>query len=361
MKIGIILHPYDETHPAGLGRAIFEWTSAIIAFNTKDEYIIFLKQASRKTPQFPNTNWRVEVLGKGMFWLDTLSHASKADVYIFNTPIIPFFWHPSKSIIIAHDFAYRYLPTHDFKQQIVNKILSGYHGFSMRRASHVIAVSEATKNDMVTLYKIRPEKISVVYQGFISICKLPEKQIKLPEKFFLFVGVLKYRKNVKNIIRAFIQFYKRNCDYNLVIIGGGDGDYAHEVKRIAHESKAAQSIHFLGFISDNELSYVYKRATVFLFPSWIEGFGFPVLEAMDCGIPVITSNTFSLPEVGGKAALIVNPHDIDEISCAMEKLVGNSKLREKCIFLGKEHAANFSWEKSAREISNIIESLYNAR
>ena len=359
MRIGIVLHPYDEERPAGLGRSILEITRSLLSFDEKNEYIIFLKHAPREKLRFPGNNWRIEILGGGVFWLDALPRAQKADVYIFNTPRTPFLSHQKKSIVIAHDFAYRYLQADTLRQWAINTILSWYQGRSLRRARHIIAVSEATKKDIIAFYGIRSEKISVVYQGFSHICDLSGKPVPLPEKFFLFVGVLKQRKNVENAIKAFIQFHTQNRDYHLVIVGSGEGEYARKSKYLAGQSAAAAHIHFLGFLTDNELAYVYKRATVFLFPSLIEGFGFPVLEAMDCGIPVITSKTFSLPEVGGDAALLINPLDVNEISSAMEKLIHNPGLQKNCILMGKEYVAKFSWEKAARQIHAIIASLYD--
>lgn len=358
MVIGIILHPYDEEHPAGLGRVILEWTRALLAQDSKNQYIIFLKKTPRSRPEFSGSNWRVEILSGGVLWLDALARAPKADVYVFNTPMLPLFWNPPRALVVALDFAYRYLPAKNLKQFTENKYLAWRHGRSLHDARHVVAISEATKRDIMTFHRVAEEKISVLYPGFTNLCLLQEKPMLLPENFFLFVGALKRRKNVKNIIRAFIQFCEKNHDHHLLIIGKGGGEYLREILFLAQKNRVNSRIHFLGFVSDNELAYAYKRATAFLFPSFIEGFGFPVLEAMGCGTPVITSKTFSLPETGGGAALLVNPLNAEEISTAMESLVNDAALRAECARKGREHSAGFSWAKSAAEFLKVIESAH---
>ena len=358
MIIGIVLNPYDEENPAGLGRIILEWTRALIARDTENEYVVFLKRPPRTPLEFSGTRWQAFVLGGGALWLERVRFPPRAGIYPFNTPAMPLSWCPPRAIVIALDFAYRHLPAYGFRQRVFRILLSWYHGYSLRHAGHVVSISEATKCDVITFHNIAAEKISVIYPGFVSICEVQKVKVALPEKFFLFVGVLKQRKNVLNTVRAFIRFCERNDGYHLVVVGKGDGGYADGVRRIATESAVSSRIHFLGFISDAELAYVYSRAAVFLFPSFIEGFGFPVLEAMDCGTPVVTSRTFSLPEVGGNAALIVNPHDIDEIAHAMHTLANDVHMRERCITRGRIHIKNFSWEKSVQKITHIAASLY---
>ena len=118
MKIGIILHPYDEDKPAGLARTIFELTKGMLEIDKDNEYIIFVKNKPRRDPELPGNNWRLEVLGGGMFWLDHLRRAPRADVYLFNTPVMPFFWKPLKSVVIALDFAYWHLSSQALENQI---------------------------------------------------------------------------------------------------------------------------------------------------------------------------------------------------------------------------------------------------
>ncbi|MBI2108833.1 MAG: glycosyltransferase family 4 protein [Parcubacteria group bacterium] len=371
MRIGILLHPYDEDKPAGLGRTILGFVTGMLEADSENEYIIFVKKRPRENPQLPGKNWKLHVLGEGTFWLDRMRHAPSADIYIFHTPVMPFFWQPPKSIVIALDFAYQYLPTENLRTAIHNKILGFYHGVSLKRARHIVSISQTTKDEIIKLYGISPDKISVVYMGFDSICQLPEEKIDLPrrsgakaglpEKFFLFVGVLKPRKNPLVAIKAFTQFYKNNPGYMLVVAGKGGGPYYEEMRKYIRDHGIEQAVKFTGFITDNQLSYMYKRAFALVFPSIFEGgFALPVFEAMDCGLPVITSGQGpyeSLEETVKDAALLINPLQINEIANAMERVVSEKGLRENLIKKGREHAKKFSWNKAGRELLNVVQKL----
>lgn len=361
MKIGILLHPYDEDKPAGLGRTILGFVTGMLESDRDNEYIIFVKKKPRKNPRLPGKNWKLHVLGEGTFWLDRMQYVSKADVYVFHTPVMPFFWRPPKSIVIALDFAYQYLPAEDIRTFLKNKMLRWYHGRSLRRADHIVSISQTTKEEIIKLYGIAEKKISVVYMGFDSICSLPEETISLPDKFFLFVGVLKPRKNPLTAIKAFIEFHKSHPEYKLVVAGKGGGPYYEEMQKCIRENHAEQSVIFTGFITDNQLSHLYKRAYALVFPSIFEGsFALPVFEALDCGLPVITSGQGpyeSLEETVGDAGLLVNPLDTNEIAHAMTRLVEENGLREKLIQKGREHVKNFSWQKAGRDLLKIVQEV----
>ncbi len=356
MKIGILLHPYGEKEPAGLGRAIFELTKAMIAVAPEHEFLLFVKGNPSGTPDFSGTNWHMHSLGNGPLWLNRLRRAPSADIYLFNTPILPYFW-GRKSVVLALDFAYRLIPPRSPGEMLWRLALSRYHRFSLSRASRIAAISDATKRDAIRLFGVREDKISTVRLGFNAICSLPEVRCAAPEKFFLFVGVLKARKNVHNIIRAFARFHSRHPEYTLLIVGRAAGSYADRLRQLVAAEKLGESVQFPGYRSEGELAYLYRRASALVYPSIIEGFGFPVLEAMDCGTPVITSNISCLPEVAGDAALLVDPHKIGEIAQAMEQMAVDYNLRRGLIERGHIQAGKFSWERSAREMLGLIKNV----
>ncbi|MEK7636343.1 MAG: glycosyltransferase family 1 protein, partial [Patescibacteria group bacterium] len=304
--------------------------------------------------------WKSIVLGGGRFWLDRgLSQMQEADVVIFNTPILPFFGKPKRSIVIALDFAYQFFPSRGVCDYFKHAFLKMYHGYSLRRASSIIAISEATKRDIITTYGIPAEKIRVIYCGFKNICALSRVSITAPEDFFLFIGALKERKNVVGVVRAFALYRKKNpfAKEQLLIVGHGTGAYRDELERIINEEKISELVTFVGQISDEQLSFLYQKARALVFPSFIEGFGFPVLEAMACGLPVITSNTSSLAELGAyNSALLVDPKNLEAIAEAMRTIVNDFNIRSLLIANGKKRADNFSWEKMAREFLQIIQS-----
>ena len=361
MKIGIVLHPYDEDKPAGLGRTIFELVRAMLQIDEKNEYIIFVKNKPRKKPRFPGKNWQLHVLGEGLLWLDRLRSAPRADVYIFNTPVLPLFWRPPKSIVIVLDFAYRYLPTKGIVPFVKNMMLGWYHGVCLRRADHIVSISETTKKEVIKLYKIPKDKITVVYLGYNKICVLEEKKINVPQKFFLFVGVLKDRKNPFSVIKAFVEFYKKHKDFKLVVAGRGGGPYYHAMVRYVKDHNAENAVVFLGFVSDEQLSFLYKRAYAFVFPSLFEGgFALPIFESMDCGVPVIASGKGpyeSMEETVGDAGILVDPLNISQITSAMERLAEEAGLREEFIKKGFEHVKKFSWRKTGEEMLKVVSRL----
>lgn len=367
MTIGIILHPYGEDKPAGLARGIFEFTRGMIANDAKNEYIIFVKKQPRIMPDFPGNRWRVEVLdtGKPRFpalgngvsqwlWLRRLRKAPQAEVYLFNTPVLPLFWKPRRALVLAWDYGYLMFAPDSLRDALKKRFVFWYQWWSLRRADHIIAVSEATRRETIRLFGVPPEKISVVHCGYKKVCDAPETPVPLSEKFFLFVGVVKERKNVFNIVRAFVIFHKMHPAYRLVIGGNAAGKYADAIRAYIAEQRIGDAVHLIGHLNDGQLSYIYRRAAALVFPSFVEGFGYPVLEAMDCGIPVITSNQSSLAEIGGEAALLVDPHKPEEIAVAMSRITDEPDLRDALIKKGNEWKQNFSWDKAGKEMIEIV-------
>ena len=360
MKIGIILNPYGEVSPGGLARTILEWSRGMLQIDQENQYIVFLKSSPKILPDLPGNNWRMEVLGSGIFWLNRLRGASLADVYIFQTPVLPLFFKPKKSVIIAQDFPYLYprVRRPGIRARLRNLIVYFYHAFSLKKADAVIAVSDSTKDDLIKNFKVPENKITVIHMGFKKICDTPEVLVALPSKFFLFTGVVKERKNVLNIAKAFGKFKKGDTNgYKLVLAGKTEGEYFMAVKKYLEEKNLSKEVIFLGFLNDGQLAHVYKRATALLFPSLVEGFGFPVLEAMDCGIPVITSNIFGPKELGGDAAILVDPYNVDEMARAIQKLAADPALRDDLIKKGFLRAKKFDWKDTARKTLKLIYSL----
>ena len=402
MKIGIILYPYGEKYTGGLGRAVFELTSALILRDTENEYIVFVKGTPALIPTFPGANWKVECLGRGHFWLERLRRAPQADVYVFNTPVLPFFFRPKKSIVIALDFVYLYPhtyfsqellytssyidtrilrqedyiwkgkygknerkvgvgvypPTKNIREWFQKTVTRFIHGRSLKRADHIVAISNATKNDAMRFFQILEKKITVIYLGANPICALPKQEVTVPEKFFLFVGVIKERKNVMNVVKAFHLFFAARRNFSLVLLGKGGGDYFEAIKRLVREKGIEKNVLFLpGDVNDRTLSFLYQNARALVYPSIVEGFGFPILEAMSCGLPVITAPVSSLPEVAGDAAYYVDPYDAASIARGMEELAGNDALCKELVQKGYIQAKKFSWEKTAEQYLKLLKQL----
>ncbi len=349
MKIGIILHPFGEKHPGGLPRVIFGWAENLIRFAPENSFIIYLKEECKQMPILPDGNVEFHVLGGGRFWMDKLASAPKSDVYLFNTPVLPFFTKLKGAIVIAQDFPYKYLPARSIKEFFKRKFVEWYHSRSFRRAAHIIAISDYTKKDVIRFFGIPESKVTTIYPDYKRICDifLPDP-VPLPERFFFFAATIKERKNVFTIVRAFIKLLDRRPDLNhhLVLGGKAEGSYYESIMKFIRENKREDRIQFLGHLTERQLSYIYPKADALVFPSIVEGTGLPVLEAMSCGTPVITSDICGPSELGAEgSAILVHPEDSDEMSEAMEQIATDDNLRQELSFSGKKRSDLFSWDK----------------
>ncbi|KKQ18722.1 MAG: Glycosyl transferase, group 1 [Berkelbacteria bacterium GW2011_GWA1_36_9] len=226
-------------------------------------------------------------------------------------------------------------------------------------ATKIIAISKSTKNDLEKILKIDPKKITVVYPGQ-NVLGTPTKNLPQNLKaksYVLVVGTIEPRKNLINLFKAYAILPPRLQEkYPLAIVGARGWNTGKTYDALEH-LKLKDKVKFLGFVSDSVLAKLYKEAMVFVYPSLYEGFGFPVLEALSFNTPVVTSNNSSLPEVAGKAAILVDPQDPKSISSGLQKLLEHKEE----ISLLKENARSrigkFSWEKTAREILVVFKEV----
>jgi len=357
MRIGLLLHPYGEKSPGGLGRSVFEMARNLIELDRENSYLVYFKDREVSRPSFVGDHWTFKGLGSRALWL-AFGMDRTLDAYIFFNPIIPLFFFPRKSIVVVHDFAYLELPNQSFKQRCMSIVLYAAHWVSLWKATAIVAVSHATKESVVRHFRISPEKVHVIYNGFIALSDTPQ-EMKTPPRFFLFAGVLKERKNVAGVIRAFALFTKNNATHELLIAGKQSGAYAESLQQLARELGVGNRVHFLGYVTDAELAYLYSRAEALVFPSFIEGFGMPVLEAMHAGLPVITSNSGALAEVAGDAALLVDPTHPEDIAEAMSRIASDVELKGELKGKGRTRSAQFSWGETAKGLIEVIRSIGN--
>jgi glycosyltransferase involved in cell wall biosynthesis len=230
----------------------------------------------------------------------------------------------------------------------------------------VITISESSKQDIVNYLDVDPKRIYVTplasryYPEYLD--DFLKKQIEFinydfSKPYLLFVSTIEPRKNINNLIFAFnLLKQKYKIEHQLVLIGQKGWHYK-PIFAIIESSPWRSEIHHLDYLSDQLVALFYSKASAFVYPSQYEGFGLPVLEAMTLGAPVITSNTSSLPEVAGDAALLVDPNDSTSLAEAILKLIGDSQLRTELIQKGKKRAKLFSWEKTAQETLKAYKSL----
>lgn len=265
---------------------------------------------------------------------------------------------PIKKIITIHDLSFlRYGEFFSWKRRMWHRLINVKK--IVKSFDYIIAVSENTKRDLIELCGILEEKIKVIYSGigkeFKIIPKEENNQVKvkynLPEKFILFLGTIEPRKNISGLIRAYSQFRNDNpemSDVKLVLVGGRGWKFK-SIFREYENSKYKNDIIWLNYIDAVDKPYVYNLASLFVYPSFYEGFGFPPLEAMACGVPVVSSNSSSLPEIVADAGILITPNNISELATAIEKVLKNEEFRKTLISRGLENVKRFSWEECARE------------
>ncbi|MGB3266495.1 MAG: glycosyltransferase family 1 protein [Microcoleus sp.] len=252
-------------------------------------------------------------------------------------------------IITVHDlialrFPRRFDPLTPYHRYYIPQVL--------RQAEHIICDSESTANDITNFCKIPSSLISRIFPGYdASLFKF----LDLPtSNYFLYTGRHNPHKNLQRVIAAFAAL-PNNSEYELWITGSEDGRYTPLLKAQVQELGLFDRVKFLDYLPAADLPKVINRAIALVFPSLWEGFGLPVLEAMACGTPVITSNLSSMPEVAGDGALLVNPYSVQEIASAMQELATDAKARSHLRALGLARAKQFSWEKTGRETAAILD------
>lgn len=227
-----------------------------------------------------------------------------------------------------------------------------------QKAAKIITISQSTKNDLIKGLDLSASKIKVIYPGkteFKNFGILP-KEIE-PKSYILAVGTIEPRKNLISLFRAYVRLPLNLQNQYPLVIAGGKGWNDSAIFKTVHELGIERKINFLGFVSDEVLGKLYKEAAVFVYPSLYEGFGLPIIEAMQFGTPVITADTSSMPEAAGNAALIIKPKNINAIAKAIENILIDKKLRHQLSQKGLVQAKKFSWEKSARETIELLEEV----
>ncbi|HJX70881.1 MAG TPA: glycosyltransferase family 1 protein [Bacteroidales bacterium] len=266
-----------------------------------------------------------------------------------------------KSLPVVHDLNFFHYP--DFVPWLNRRYYYYFFPRFIQKATRIATVSEFSKSDIASRFGVNPDKIDVVYNGARDILTpLDERLQKDVRKkytdgcpFFLFVGLIHRRKNVDNLIKAFDKF-KQSIPGNLRLLVVGSKKYWDEEVRAAYDnSQFKKDIIFTGRMETEELNRVIASATALVYPSHFEGFGIPILEAMYCDVPVITSSVSSMPEVGGDAAIYVEPASVDSIKDAMVEIFYNINLRKALIEKARIQRSKFTWNKTAGLLWQSIE------
>lgn len=237
--------------------------------------------------------------------------------------------------------------------------------FSLKKVDKIITISESTKRDLIQILQIPSEKIEVIYEGpsftptkvEASFIKKIQKKYKLPKKFILTISTLEPRKNLPFLVEVFWYSKKKYRFKEKLVIGGKLGWGLKDFFQKIQSKNLEKEIILLGYVAEEDLPGLYFLASIFVFPSLYEGFGLPVLDALNMGCPTIASNTSSLPEIVGEAGILIDPSEIKAWSNALGKLILDKKMQSKLREKGPKQAKNFSWEKCAKETLEVYEEV----
>lgn len=358
----------------GIGRYVRELVVALARVDRETSYRLFVAGVALgdlSAPPGPNFLWSPTRISSR--WLARIWYHARlpipVEVVLGSVGLVhatDFVLPPTRprtrTLLTVHDLSFARLP------ESASPRLRAYLGrvvpASVGRADCVLADSQATKDDLVLLYGVSPGKVTVLFsgvggrfrrvagQGVLTI----RSQYDLQRPFILSVGTVQPRKNYTRLIQALVQLRQAGYDLDLVI-AGGRGWLEDSIYETVRNTRMQEHVHFIGFADENDLPALYSAAECLAFPSLYEGFGLPVLEAMACGTPVVTSNVSSLPEVAGDAALVVDPYDTDAIAHAIQRLLDDTGLRGELVQRGYARTGLFSWEESARKLRQIYANM----
>jgi glycosyltransferase involved in cell wall biosynthesis len=266
------------------------------------------------------------------------------------------------TVLTVHDLIFRQLPGHHkpLNRWYLNLTMPLY----CRRATHIIAVSEQTRRDLLEAYGVPPERISVVAEAAAAIfapapagaVATARARYHLPERYLLTVGTLEPRKNLPRLLAAWAPLYGSGAAPPLVI-AGKRGWLTDSFFAAIERSPARDGVVLTGYVDEADLPAVYTGAELFVLPSLYEGFGLPPLEAMACGVPVVCSNASSLPELADGAALLFDPRSVDSLAAALERALAGADLREDLRQRGLARASQFTWERTARQTLAVYQRV----
>lgn len=363
MLIGINASSALKENPTGVEEYVFHFVKhlAVIPESRAHRFVLYLNSGlrSERLKYFETLpeNFEIKFLSFPFLWtqirLAWELKSAKLNALFIPVHILPFI-HPRNSVVALHGLEYEYFP----------ELYPAWHlaylrwstRYALKNASKIIAVSENTKKDLVKIYGGDPDKITVIHHGIeydpnVKFQALNTKK----ENYILYIGRIELKKNVLGMIESYNKFRGINSERRTkLVLAGGRGFGLEKIKKAISESKYKNDIILKGYVSEEEKNKLLKNSAIFLFPSFYEGFGLPVLEAQAAGVPVVISNNSCLPEIAGAGAMLVDPNNSFEIAGALEKILSSEELRQDLIIAGFKNIERFSWDKCARETLKVL-------
>ncbi|MBC8098858.1 MAG: glycosyltransferase family 4 protein [Armatimonadetes bacterium] len=379
MRPPIIALDYTPAYEqgGGIGRYVRELTAAL-AQQPLDavRYRLFVAGATHADlPPLPSEafswhptritpKWLARIWHRARLPLPTVeAFTGRVTMYHATDFVLPPVLPGTRTLLTVHDLSFARVP--ESAAPSLKAYLDAVVPRSVRRADHILADSQATKADLIALYHTPPTKISVLLSGVEarfrhennpSVLLTMRIKYKLGDRpYILAVGTVQPRKNYVRLAQALAQIRTQH-DIGLVIVGG-KGWLDAPIYTAIRDLGLSDVVHFTGFADEADLPALYSGAVCVALPSLYEGFGIPILEAIACGVPVVTSNLSSLPEVAGDAALLINPYDVEALTHALNRLITDSDLRTTLIARGDERVKQFTWDSAAQQLRQIYAAL----
>ena len=383
MRIGIDVRCLAEGKRTGVEEYTLALLRGLFERDQENTYILFFNAWDKDVPdfrwalQYPNVvvkkfRFPNKLLNLSLWYL----HFPKLDTLVGGTDI--FFLpnlnfaavsHRTKLVVTAHDLSFELFPeTFSWKRRLWHFLIN------FRRLVHladtIIAVSQSTKDDLMMQYGVASDRIRVIYSGIGDQFHVMsrndnelvrvQKKYHLPYKFILSLATFEPRKNILSLIQAYEALQKLGnplFDKYALVIAGTRGWKCNEIFAAIRRSPYKDKIIMPGFIADDDKAAVYNLASVFVYPSLYEGFGFPPLEAMACGVPVIVSHSSSLPEIVGSAGILIDPYQPEELFLALQQILLHQTLTDMLRQKSLSQAMQFSWSKTAEQTLDTFRSL----
>jgi alpha-1,3-rhamnosyl/mannosyltransferase len=357
LRIGIDARAAAEV-PAGRGRYTRELLRAL---PREHEYLLY---ARRAWDGVADMRWRLIDSPDPLWHIRTARAASReCDVLLSTNSYLTAWFSRVPTVCVVFDLI-PWLPEMH-PQRRAALIEKATIGRALRRAAGLVCISEATERDLLERFPVARGKSAA-----IPLAASPElflepgadtlgevrRRLELPDRFVLATGTLEPRKNLPRLIQAHAAL---GADAPPLLLAGPSGWQLEDA--LAGAAERPDAVRQLGYVADSDLAALYRLCTVFAYPSLYEGFGLPVLEAMSAGAPVVTSSVSSLPEVAGDAALLVDPLDVEALSAALGRVLGDAALAARLRSAGRARAASFSWERTARETLALLRQLASTR
>jgi len=370
LKIGIDIHSIGS-QSGGNETYYRELLRGLLRFRSNYQFYLYYTHPSAAGEINPTEDFCLQRLVPSQRWLRvpfTIPWRARVDdLDLFHAQFIVPPCLKCKAVTTIPDIAYEHFPQFFPRRQVA--LLKMLVRASARKADHIITVSEHSKRDIVETYGVDPDNITVTYEGagseFVPLGRQAAKEevarkYGIHQPFILYVGRLQARKNLARLVASYARVRKLGFRHKLIFVGKPDSLFQQVSARI-RELEIREDVIQLGYVPGADLPSLYNAAEVFIYPSLYEGFGLPVLEAMACGTPVITTQSSSLAEVAGDACLLVDPVDESSIASALECILGDRGLRERLSQAGLKRSSQFSFEKTAQQTLGVYERVLHGK